>query len=182
MRGGISFDLPAGVALPAGGYLVVAKNPTNLMARYPLLSAANTLGAYSGTLGDSGDRIALTRPAASAETNALGLWVTNQVYVVENEVVYETGGRWGRWSREGGSSLELVDAHSDTRRAPNWADSDETAKSSWVTVTATGVLDNGNTDASSLQIQLLGEGECLVDAVSVTIQGGANLVPNSDFE
>ena len=58
-------------------------------------------------------------------------------------MTYGTGGRWGQWSRGGGSSLELIDPHSNHRLAANWADSDETAKSVWTNIENTGVLDNG---------------------------------------
>jgi len=76
----------------------------------------------------------------------------------------------------------LIDARSDHRLAPNWADSDETAKSAWTNIEFTGVLDNGNGSANSLQIILLGPGECLVDNVEVFASGGANLISNPDFE
>ena len=67
----------------------------------------------------------------------------------EDQVTYGTGGRWGEWSGGGGSSLELIDPHSNHRLAANWADSDETQKSSWVDIENTGVLDNGaNYDAA----------------------------------
>ena len=108
--------------------------------------------------------------------------ITNWLHVILSDVSYKGGGRWGQWSHGGGSSLELKDPRGNPRLAPNWADSDETAKSGWVTVSTTGVLDNGQSDANSLQIMLLGEGECLVDNVVVAAQGGANLVPNPDFE
>ena len=61
-----------------------------------------------------------------------------------NEVTYGTGGRWGQWSDGGGSSLELIDPDSDNSLAPNWADSDETAKAPWTTIEITGVLDRGD--------------------------------------
>jgi hypothetical protein len=39
---GIDYRIPAGVTLAAGGYLVVAKNPANLQATHPGLTAAST--------------------------------------------------------------------------------------------------------------------------------------------
>ena len=84
-------------------------------------------------------------------TNIGGHAVTNTIHIVVDEVTYGTGGRWGQWAHGGGSSLELMDARSDRRLAPNWADSDETAKSPWMTIEFTGVLDNGNGAADSLQ-------------------------------
>jgi len=47
------------------------------------------------------------------------------------------------------------------------ADSDESSKSPWVNVEATGVMDNGWADAYQLHITLQGAGECLIDNVEV---------------
>ena len=181
VRGGISFNLPSGTVLAAGGYLVVARNTARLLTNYANLNSANTLGNFSGGLGNSGDQLKLLRPETTVTTNGARL-TTNTIHVLENEVTYGVGGRWGQWSHAGGSSLELRDARSDNRLAPNWADSDDTAKSGWVTIQYTGVLDNGISPADSLQIELLGPGECLVDDVEVTPSGGANLLSNPGFE
>jgi hypothetical protein len=84
----------------------------------------------------------------------------------------------------GGSSLELIDPHSNHRLAANWADSDETRSRSWVDIENTGVLDNGaNYDPSIdyAQIGLLDAGECLVDNIEVDYNG-VNYVANGTFE
>ena len=86
--------------------------------------------------------------------------------------------------RGGGSSLELIDPHSNHRLAANWADSIETAKTVWTNVTCTGVLDNGaNFDPSIdyAQIGILDAGECLVDNIQV-IYNGSNYVSNGTFD
>jgi uncharacterized glyoxalase superfamily protein PhnB len=105
-------------------------------------------------------------------------------YIVVDEVTFGEGGRWGKWSDGGGSSLELIDAHSDNRLASNWADSDDTSSSGWVTIEHSGVLDLGNNNfpIDSLQVLLLGEGECLLDNVEVLDQSGLNLIANPTFE
>lgn len=172
---GITFTFPAGSSIPAGGYVVVAKNVAHLLAVYTNLTAANLFGDYSGSLADSGERVALAMPH---DTNDM---------VVVDEVSYGDGGRWGNWSDGGGSSLELKDPHSDNRLAPNWDDSDETAKSSWTNITCTGVLDNGMNvwyaSIDELQLLMLRHGECLVDNVVVSNSaGGGNLITNSTFE
>src|SRR4030095_16596609 len=82
----------------------------------------------------------------------------------------------------GGSSLELRDARADLRLAPNWADSDESSKSPWVNVEATGVMDNGWADAYQLHITLMGAGECLIDNVEVIPAGSTNVIGNGTFE
>ncbi len=183
VRGGISFNVPTGTILGAGSYLVIAADRTNLLAVHPGLSPALTLGDFSGKLGNGGDTIMLQTPDDLVSTNLLGQLVTNKIHIAVDSVTYGTGGRWGVWADGGGSSLERVDPRADARLAPNWADSDETAKSGWTTVEFTGLLDNGAmVGADQLQLMLLGAGECLVDNVEVIPQGGSNVLPNGTFE
>lgn len=183
LQDGVSFTFPAGTMIPAGGFLVVGNNATNLIANYPQLNSTNTLGNYGGTLGNGGERIALSIPQFSYSTNTNTLVITTNIsYAVVNEVTYGDGGRWGHWSDGGGSSLELIDADSDNRQPANWADSDESAKSTWTNIEIT-----GNTGAvlgtpNLLLVYMLGVGECLVDDVEVRSNNGNNLVPNPGFE
>ena len=179
---GIQYTIPNGMTIPPSGYLVIAKNAAQLMVNHPGLTGANTLGDFDGTLAHGGEYLALAMPDEIASTNAAGNTVTNTIHIVVDDVTYGTGGRWGKWAHGGGSSLELIDARSDRRLAPNWADSDESAKSGWVNIEFTGVLDNGSVAADALQVILLGPGECLVDNVEVFASGGQNLIANSDFE
>ncbi|HEY5910800.1 MAG TPA: lamin tail domain-containing protein [Verrucomicrobiae bacterium] len=179
---GVGYTVPGGVVIPAHGYLVVARNAAHLMTNYPNLTGGNTLGNFSGSLARGGERLALGMPDEIIGTNAAGTRFTNFIHIVVDEVTFGTGGRWGNWAHGGGSSLELIDPRGDHRLPPNWADSDETAKSGWTTVEVTDVLDNGNGAADSLQIIMLGPGECLVDDVEVFAAGGANRVGNSGFE
>src|SRR4030095_266074 len=162
LAGGISLNLPLDAAIPAGGYLVIARDAARLISRYPNLNANNTVGNYNGSLANGGERIALEMPAVPFPTNSAGL-NTNVDYVTVDEVTYVDGGRWGRWSDGGGSSLELIDPRSDNRLAANWADSDESSKAPWTIVSTRGVLDNGTSAADQLQVLLQGPGECLVD-------------------
>ncbi|RME94084.1 MAG: DUF1349 domain-containing protein, partial [Verrucomicrobia bacterium] len=181
---GIRFTIPAGTVIPAGGYLVVAKDAANLRSIHPQLDEQNTVGDYSGRLANSGERLSLAMPEDIVGTNEFGVLVTNRVHIVVNQVDYRDGGRWGRWSDGGGSSLELIDPDADNTLAPNWADSDETGKASWVTAEVTGRLDNGNSSISlnRLYIGMQGAGECLVDDVEVIPAGKGNVVSNNGFE
>lgn len=182
---GIDFEIPAGTVLPAGGYLVVAADAARLRANYPQLNAGNTVGNYSGRLANGGERLALAKPDQIVRTNAAtGEVVTNTLYITVAEVDYKDGGRWGRWSDGGGSSLELIDPRADPLQPMNWADSDETQKAPWTTVEFTGRLDNGNTSfpANRLRISMLGPGECLVDDVEFFRVGSTNVVRNGGFE
>lgn len=181
---GIDFTIPEATSIPANGFLVVAADATNLRSIHPQLTAQNTVGDYSGRLSNAGERLALSMPEELVSTNEFGVLITNTVHIVVNEVDYRTGGRWGEWSDGGGSSLELIDLTSDNALGPNWADSDETAKATWVTAEFTGRLDNGNggVGLNRLHLGLQGAGECLVDDVELFRVGAGNLIGNNGFE
>ena len=173
---GVTFTFPS-VTIAPNGYVVVARNLTNLFAKYANLNSGNTVGNYTGKLSHNGELLSLAQP----ET----LNGTTTIFVEEDEVTYGTGGRWGQWSGGGGSSLELIDPRSNHRLAANWADSDETSKSVWTNIQATGVLDNGANYESGIQhaqLGLLDVGECLVDNVVVQGANGVNVIANSTFE
>lgn len=181
---GIDFTFPSGASISANGYLVVARNVQRMLANYTQLSAANTLGNYDGSLKNSTEHLELARPDLVISTNDLGQVQTNTIYIVVSDVRYRDGGRWPGLADGGGSSLELVDARSDTAQPDNWRESDETAKGQWSTVEFTGTLDNGNSGypPDQLQITLQGAGECLVDQVEV-LRAGVNFVTqNANFE
>jgi hypothetical protein len=179
---GITFDFPNGTIVGADSYLIVANNRLPLLTNYPGLNPSQVLGNYGGRLANGGERVALTMPDEVISTNEFGSLVTNTIRIIVDEVSYGTGGRWGSFSDGGGSSLELIDPRTDNRLAPNWADSDDTAKSDWKLIEHTGILDHGQGVPDGLQIFLLGPGECLVDNIEVIPQGGNNLLLNSDFE
>jgi len=184
---GITFTFPTNISLAPNGYLVVARNQTNLFGKYPNLNPGNTLGNYTGKLSHKGERVALAMPQLLTSTGS-GSPVTNIIYVVQDEVTYGTGGRWGQWAKGGGSSLELINPNTNHRLAYNWADSDETSKSVWTNLEFTGILDNGSTyngnPISLVQVGLLDVGECLVDNLEVRPGGdaGSNVVANGTFE
>ncbi len=181
---GITFRFPANTMIAAGGYLVLARNRTNLLARYPNLAAnpALVVGDYDGNLANGGERLALARPEIAINADDPQNITTNTIYVVVDELEYRDGGTWGNWSDGGGSSLELIDARADNRLAPHWADSDESAKAPWSTIEHTGLLDNGGDTPDHLHVIMLEEGECLVDDVEVIPQGAVNRISNSTFE
>lgn len=172
---GVRFLISPGTVIPAGGYLVIARDAARLQSHYPQLSPSNTVGNYEGSLTDGGERVALAMPNDPAEPY-LNL-------VVVDEVTYGDGDDWGRWTKGGGSSLELVDPRADNRRAANWEGSDETRKAPWTFIEHTGVLDNGDGAADEFDIYLQQAGECLVDRVSLVRQGETlNRLSTPDFE
>jgi len=104
----------------------------------------------------------------------------NQDFVVVDTVEYGDGENWGRWADGGGSSLELIDPHSDNHRAANWADSDETQKAPWTTVAVTGIVEAAleqitplvSVEYDEFHAYALRAGEYLVDDVLVQHTNG----------
>jgi hypothetical protein len=184
---GVSFTIPLNTVINPGGYLVVARNRTNLLAHYPNLASSPSLvvGDYGGQLANGGERVALAIPDYSFQTNG-AIITTNVFYIVINEVSYRDGGRWGQWSDGGGSSLELIDPRADNRLAANWADSDETAKAPWTLIERTGPAELGmggaNGTPNRFECYIEGPGECLIDEVEARSNGGTNRIMNGGFE
>src|SRR6185295_11781226 len=157
-------------------------NAGRMLTNYTGLNGSNLFGNFGDKLSHRGERLALGKPDFSVTPDVVtGALVTNRFFITMDEVTYGSGGRWGHWTDGGGSSLELLDARSNHRLAPNWADSNETGKGTWTVVENTGVLDLGWGNVDRLQLFLLGAGEALVDEVEVLV-GGANRVANSNFE
>ncbi len=190
LQEGISYTFPPNTILAPNAYIVVAANRTNLIAKYPQLNNTNTFGNFSGRLSNSGERIVLAKVDDLISTTG-GVTVTNLFYIPMNEVTYADGGRWGKWSDGGGSSLELIDPNADTRLAPNWADSDESSKASWTTIDITSILENGQASvhegsgfygvANRFEMFLQGEGEALIDDIQFLNNNGPNMVANGNF-
>ncbi|HKX62229.1 MAG TPA: lamin tail domain-containing protein, partial [Verrucomicrobiae bacterium] len=68
VRGGIDFDLPTGITLPAGGYLLVVHfNPTNtpllnaFRGRFNVPNNVPVVGPFSGNLANTGEEIHISR-------------------------------------------------------------------------------------------------------------------------
>ena len=187
---GIDFVIPSNTVIAASGYLVVAKNPSRMATNYAGLS--NLVGPYSGTLKNAGERIELSMPDTAITTNGVGVVQTNLFYIPVDDVLYGTAGRgerWGRWNDGGGSSLELIDPRADNRLPSNWADSDDTGKTTFTNVVISNLaMDNvpkADSDWNAFQIYLLDEGEAIVDSVTLSIAGATmtgNLIRNSNFD
>ncbi len=69
LRGGVSFDLPTGQTIPAGGFaLLVDFDPANtalataLRNRFEIPAAVSLFGPFSGKLGNDGDDLELLQP------------------------------------------------------------------------------------------------------------------------
>jgi hypothetical protein len=182
LKDAVDYTFGAGRVIPAGGYLVVARNATNLFRNYAQLNTNNTVGNFKGGLSQKGERITLTAPVTVLRTNSTGLPESTIADMPVVQFKYGAGGRWGQWSKGRGSSLELIDPRADPALPSNWADSDETNKAEWESIETRGVCDFGVSTLNNVEVIMLEAGECLVDNVEVIGPAGTNLVVNSTFQ
>ena len=71
---GVTYTIPNGTTLAAGGFLVVAQNPAALQAKF----GAAAFGPWTGQLSSEGEKIVLQNPSGG----------------VEDEVEYQLGFPW----------------------------------------------------------------------------------------
>ncbi|MCB9544517.1 MAG: lamin tail domain-containing protein [Myxococcales bacterium] len=165
---GVRFTFPAGAVLPAGGYLVVARDAAAFAEAHPGVAV---VGDLSGGLGNSGERLALH--------DACGELV--------DEVRYVDGGRWPAAADGEGASLELRDPRADNAVPGAWAASAQAG--AWEQVAWEGVAGASAVGPDGqweeLVLGLLGAGEILIDDVSVVADpGGAarELIEDGGFD
>ena len=153
LDGGIDFPFSSGTKIPPGGYLVVARDPAALQAKFPGLVP---VGPFSGKLSGSGELLVLR----DANGNPA------------DRVHYYDDGRWPEAADGGGSSLELRDPRADNLAGENWAASNETSRSSWQTYTYEGVAAASpvgpDTQWKEFVMGLMDKGEVLLDDITVT--------------
>ena len=98
---GITLTLPAGTTIPAGGYLVVAKEAAQFQATYGFAPAA----VYGGNLSNCGETVAL-KDATAATIDTVSFLDVDP---------------WPVKADGTGPSLELIDATLDNNDSLNWA-------------------------------------------------------------
>jgi VCBS repeat-containing protein len=117
---GISFTFPS-VSIPAGGYLVIAADPTTFTATYGATSLI--VGPWTGGLSNRGERIRLTDNLGNQSDDITysdqGDWA-QRVSVTDGG---EQGWIWVANHDGGGSSLELINPNISNKNGQNWAPS-----------------------------------------------------------
>src|SRR5688572_10427171 len=116
---GISYTIPAGVVIPAGGYRVVVPDVERIGERYPQLS--NILGPWTGTLGNNGEEIelenALGETESRVEYSSEGDWAIRQ----RGPLIFNhQGWVWFTEADGFGKSLELINPRLSNESGQNW--------------------------------------------------------------
>jgi hypothetical protein len=97
---GVTYTIPNGTTLAAGGYLVVAQNPTALQAKF----GGAAFGPWTGRLSSEGEKIVLKNAAGGTE----------------DEVEYSLGFPWPTVGDTPGYSIELINPAFDNDLGGNW--------------------------------------------------------------
>ena len=163
----VTFTMPPGTSIPAGGYLVIAGHAAALQAKWP---GVTILGNFSGSLSNSGERIVLEDASGNPA----------------DEVTYADGGKWPALADGGGSSMELRDTAADNAHPASWAASDESAKSTMQSFRyrLTSSQPIGPSFWNEIRLGMLDAGVCMIDDLSVKRDpdGAAQeLVQNGSF-
>ncbi|MCX6953653.1 MAG: lamin tail domain-containing protein [Verrucomicrobia bacterium] len=121
---GADYTIPAGTTIPAGGYLVIAANPTALKAASPSAAAATVLGPWKtgATLANKGEKITLSKPGSTSGTFTE---VDSVDYANEGDWAVRTRDSLGGWSwvsaaDSAGSSLERRNPALSKNTGQNW--------------------------------------------------------------
>jgi hypothetical protein len=171
LRGGINYNFPDLTIVEPDHYLVVTGQSASLRAAYPDIAI---LGDFTGVLSDKGDEVTLLDPAGNTA----------------DTVHYFDRGYWPPYADAGGSSLELRDPRADNERASAWADSDETARSSWKNYSYRAVANPTPSGSEPSQwnefiFGLLDAGEFLIDDIRVVEDPdgtAVSLIQNGTFQ
>ncbi|CAN5386787.1 hypothetical protein BH23VER1_BH23VER1_10990 [soil metagenome] len=113
---GVTIIIPAGTAIPAGGFLVVAADVATFRSIHP--SVPGVVGGWAGTLSNSDETLRLVAPGGQAvdvvRYATEGEWATR----IRNPA--DGGWDWQSLADGGGRSLELVAPHLDNDSGQNW--------------------------------------------------------------
>ena len=116
---GVTYTIPAGTTIAAGGFLVVAANPTQFTATFG--SVALLRGPWTGELSNGGEKVRLL--------TAAGVQVDEVEYADEGDwalryqanIAGQTSWEWYTRSDAGGSSLELINPGLSNKNGQNWS-------------------------------------------------------------
>jgi hypothetical protein len=115
---GVSYTFP-NINIPAGGYLVVAADPTAFALKYP--GVTNVVGPWDGSLGNNGEKIqletALGENVNEVEFATEGDWAVRQRSLVISSF---RGWVWSQPADGFGPSLELINSAMPNKHGQNW--------------------------------------------------------------
>ncbi len=113
ITGEVEFTFPANQTIPAGGFLIIAQNPTAFKAKYPAVPASKVLGPYDGKLNNGGGTVTLAEPGDHE-------WQKDQYFIPRDKVEYDDETPWPVSPDGGGPSLNRINATQYGNDPENW--------------------------------------------------------------
>jgi len=110
---GIDFTFPYGTSIPAGGYMLVVKEPQTFMLTYSPPDGVPVLGPYSGRLDNGGERVQISMPG---DVDPLG----QRQYIRVDRVNYDDESPWPTEPDGGGRALDRIDPAQYGNDVVNW--------------------------------------------------------------
>lgn len=150
----VSHVFAPGTSIGANATLVIADDLAAFNRDYPGVAA---IALESGGLANDGEQLELYDGCGR----------------IVDRVRYTDGGRWPAYADGGGSSLVLRDVFADNDSPEAWVASDESARSTWQTISYRGVAEPSSVGPDGrwdeLVVGLLDAGEVLLADVSVVV-------------
>lgn len=115
MRGAVDFDFPAGVTIPAGGYLVVtgAQGSEEFRTAYGLSTDIAVYSPWEGELSNAAGTIKLLKPDEPSDDGTVA-------YILVDRVDYADSGEWPEEPDGNGPSLERTSYTGLAGDPANW--------------------------------------------------------------
>lgn len=112
---GIDFSFPAETQIPAGGFLILAKNPTAFNTYYAglLLPGTAVLGPFEGALSNGGEKIRLCKPGEQAFNKS-------RAWIRVDQVTYDDESPWPTEPDGNGMTLQRIDTEAYGNDPSNW--------------------------------------------------------------
>ncbi|HTD87473.1 MAG TPA: lamin tail domain-containing protein [Candidatus Binatia bacterium] len=121
LRGGVDFDFPADVTIPAGGFVLIANFDVTdsyrlnaFRQKFNVPGAVPIFGPYRGQLNNHSDEIELKRPDAPLITGSVP-------YIMVEQLDYKDEAPWPASADGSGASLHRILASSYANDPASWA-------------------------------------------------------------
>ena len=113
ITGEVEFIFAANQTIPAGGFLIIAQNPTAFKANYPAVPASKVLGPYTRKLSNGGGTVTLAEPGDQE-------WGHDQYFIPRDNVEYDDQAPWPVAPDGGGPSLNRINPAQYGNDPANW--------------------------------------------------------------
>jgi|GEM_PF-459493 len=113
ITGEVEFIFAANQTIPAGGFLIIAQNPTAFKAKYPAVPASKVLGPYTRKLSNGGGTVTLAEPGDQE-------WGHDQYFIPRDKVEYDDQAPWPVAPDGGGPSLNRINPAQYGNDPANW--------------------------------------------------------------